>query len=62
METFCTLETVDGMIERYGDRAATEALILASQAVMLGDLGGAIIWLDAVRQIRALLPQRSAWL
>lgn len=54
METSCTLETAQGMIEYFGDRAATQALVLASDATMLGDLGSIVLWLEVAEQIRSL--------
>jgi hypothetical protein len=38
MEALRALDPAEGMIEHFGDRAATEALVLASNAAMLGDL------------------------
>jgi hypothetical protein len=60
MEALRALDPAEGMIEHFGDRAATEALVLASNAAMLGDLSGTIMWLNAVQQIRALLAKKSA--
>jgi hypothetical protein len=54
MEGLHAAETAEAMIACFGPRAAFEALSLAANAVMIGDLMGVMLWLEVRHQIHEL--------